>query len=78
MSAKKDFTQVAHNVFLQASGAIPKQAAPKQRGTGRATGGSARMATMTAEERKELALKAAGARWSKNAPVPSGTGARKR
>ena len=36
------------------------------------------MADMTPEQRKELALKAAGARWNKNAPGPDGTGARKR
>jgi hypothetical protein len=35
------------------------------------------MATMTPDERKELALKAAGARWSKTAPSPVGTGAGK-
>lgn len=75
MSAKLDFTQVAHRVMQQATGEIPKVAAPKQKGVGKAVGGSKRMADMTPEQRKELALKAAGARWKKNAPVPAGTGA---
>jgi hypothetical protein len=77
MTAKKDFTQVAHSVMLQATGAIPKIAAPKQKAAGKAVGGAKRMADMTAEQRKELALKAAGARWSKTAPGPDGTGAGK-
>jgi hypothetical protein len=34
---------------------------------------------MTPEQRRELALKAAGARWNKKAPVPvEATGGRKR
>lgn len=77
MTAKKDFSQVAFNVFQQAVGDAPKVAAPKPKAAGKATGGAKRMADMTAEERKELALKAAGARWNKSAPIPKGSGARK-
>ncbi len=70
MSKKLDFSQVAFNVVQQATGEAPKVAAPKQKATGKATGGAKRMADMTAEQRKELALKAAGARWKQKTPVP--------
>ena len=75
--SKKDFSQVAFNVVQQAIGEAPKVAAPKHKAIGKATGGAKRMADMTVEERRELALKAAGARWNKSAPIPKGTGARK-
>lgn len=83
MTSKKDFTQVAFAVFQQAVGEVPKKApSPKQEAgrKGGLKGGAKRMADMTPEERKKLALKAAGARWGKNssAPVPPGSGARKR
>lgn len=76
MSKKLDFWQVAFNVAQQATGEVAKVAAPKQKAVGKATGGAKRMAHMSAEERRELALKAAGARWNKNAPVLK-SGARK-
>lgn len=78
---RKDFSQVALDVVRQATGEQPKPApSPKKEASrkGGLKGGSKRMADMTPEQRKELALKAAGARWSKSAPSPSGTGARKR
>lgn len=73
---KKDFTQVAFSVVQQATGEeakpvkTPKQEASRKGGL---KGGSKRMENLTEEERKELALKAANARWDKNAPdVQSG------
>jgi hypothetical protein len=79
---KKDFSQIAFSVVQQATGEEPKPpiktAKQEARRKGGLKGGKSRMASMTDEERKELALKAAGARWSKNAPSPDGTGARKR
>lgn len=83
MTAKRDFTQVAHQVFLEATGQVPKKApSPKQEAgrKGGLKGGSKRMADMTPEQRKELALKAAGARWNKQkTPAPQETaGSRKR
>lgn len=41
-------------------------------------GGTTRMADMAEDQRKELALKAASARWNKNAPDSNASGARKR
>lgn len=57
---------------------MPKVAAPKKKAAGKTTGGAKRMASLNEEERGALVVKAAGARWNKNAPVPNGTGARKR
>lgn len=80
--AKKDFTQVAFAVVQQATGETPKppeKTAKQEAGRkGGLRGGNSRMASMTTEQRRELALKAAGARWNKDAPGPDGTGARKR
>lgn len=83
MTSKKDFTQVAFAVFQQAVGEVPKKApSPKQEASrkGGLKGGRTRADSMTPEERKELALKAASARWGKEkAPVPGeATGGRKR
>jgi hypothetical protein len=82
MTSKKDFTQVAYAVFQQAVGEVPKKApSPKQEAgrKGGLKGGAKRMTDLTPEQRKELALKAANARWGKsgNAPGPQ-PGARKR
>lgn len=77
---KKDFSQIAFDVVQRAMGEVPKppaKTAKQEAGRkGGLKGGSSRMAGMTAEQKKELALKAAGARWSKNAPVTK-AGARK-
>ena len=64
---------------MQATGEAPRVPAPKPKDIGKAVGGAKRMADLTPEQRKELALKAAGARWAKSgtAPIPSGTGAGK-
>jgi len=59
---------------------VPKRApSPKQEAAskGGKKGGKSRMDAMTDEERRDLALKAAGARWNKTAPGPDGTGAGK-
>jgi len=72
---KKDFSQVAFDVVQQATGEAPKHVKTERQEAGRkggVKGGSKRMANMTPEQRKELALKAAGARWgakSDNAPA---------
>lgn len=76
---KKDFTQIAFAVVQQATGEKPKPVAtPRQEASrkGGLKGGSTRMANMTEEQRRELAVKAASVRWSKNAP-DSKAGARK-
>lgn len=68
---KKDFSQIAFDVVQRATGEAPKvTVTPKQEAgrKGGLKGGAKRMDNMTPEERKELALKAAGARWNKNAP----------
>lgn len=79
---KKDFSQVAFDVVQRAIGEAPAvTTSPKQEAgrKGGLKGGAKRMADLTAEERKELALKAAGARWNKKPPVPQETtGGRKR
>lgn len=77
---KKDFTQVAFAVVQQATGAVPKLApSPKQEAgrKGGLKGGSKRMEKLTEAERHDLAVKAAAVRWSKNAPAPNGTEAKK-
>lgn len=79
---KKDFSQIAFDVVQRATGEKPQAPEPTARQVaGRksgAKGGTKRMDAMTQEERRELALKAAGARWNENAPTPPGAGARKR
>jgi hypothetical protein len=78
---KKDFSQIAFDVAQIATGEAPKAAPSPKQDAGRKggrKGGVSRMESMTSEQRRELALKAAGARWNKDAPGPSGTGARKR
>ena len=73
MAGKKDFSQVAHDVFMQATGQAPE---PKRDTTrqiasrkGGLKGGKGRMASLTPEERSELAKKAATARWHADAPA---------
>lgn len=72
---KKDFTQVAFDVVQRATGATaaPAKTAKQLAGAkGGAKGGAKRMANMSAEERREMALKAANARWAAtndNAPA---------
>lgn len=70
---RKDFTQVAHAIFQKAIGeALPepevdpkKEAAALAGRKGGLTGGVARAKKLTAEERSEIAKKAAATRWNK-------------
>lgn len=66
---KRDFTQVAHDVFRRAIGEVtdapPADESAKAR-AGRAggrKGGAARAASLTAEQRSAIAKRAAAARW---------------
>ncbi len=58
MATKKDFTQVAHAVFMQATGAAPKKAEPTAKQVagrkGGLVGGKKRMDSMTGEEKARL------------------------
>lgn len=68
MAQKKDFTQVAHAVFVQATGGPPLKTAKQLAGRqGGLKGGKARMDAMTDEQRAALALKGVAAR--KKAPA---------
>ena len=70
MATKRDFTQVAHDVFMQATGATPKpkMTARQQAGQkGGLAGGKKRMASMTDEQRSALAMKGVAGR--KKAPA---------
>lgn len=82
MSTRKDFSQVALDVVRRATGEEPPMPEPTPKQVaghkGGSKGGKNRMDALSPEERRELALKAAGARWKKDAPAPIGTGARKR
>jgi hypothetical protein len=65
--AKKDFTQVAFDVFQQAIGEKPKQeplsGKKADSSKGGKIGGKARAEKLTPEQRSEIAKKAAQARW---------------
>ena len=71
MATKKDFTQVAHGVFMQAIGAARKLAAPTAKQLagrkGGLKGGKARMDALTDDQRTALALKGVAGR--KKAPA---------
>ena len=68
MATKKDFTQVAHAVFMQATGGPPVKTAKQLAGRkGGLAGGKKRMATLTDEQRTALALKGVAGR--KKAPA---------
>lgn len=69
---KRDFTQVAHDVFRRAIGEAPAPTPPVDESAkvraGRAggkKGGVARAARLSADERRESARKAARARWGR-------------
>jgi hypothetical protein len=73
--SKKDFSQIAFSVVQQATGDEPKpKTTPRQENSrkGGLKGGVTRMSSLSEDERKVLAVKAASARWSKNAPVERG------
>lgn len=71
---RKDFTQIAHAVFQKAIGEAPpepeidpkKKAAIESGKRGGLTGGTARAKKLTAQERSEIAKKAAQTRWQKH------------
>ncbi len=69
MAGKKDFTQVAHDVFMQATGQAPKAEEPTPRKAasrkGGLKGGVARSVSLTPEQRSEIARKAAQGRWKR-------------
>lgn len=76
---KKDFSQIAFSVVQQATGDEPKPkttARQENSRKGGLKGGATRMSLLSEDERKALAVKAASARWNKNAPG-SKTGAHK-
>jgi hypothetical protein len=66
---KKDFSQIAFNVVQQATGEAPKPPAKtaKQENSrkGGLKGGIKRMASISDNEKSELAKKGAQARWKK-------------
>jgi len=78
---RKDFTQVAFGVVQQATGESPPAKKPlggkkADSSKGGKRGGKSRMDSLTPEQRKELAQKAAVARWGQTAPaVDTGAGA---
>jgi hypothetical protein len=70
MATKKDFTQVAHAVFMQATGQTPKPKQTAKQIAGRAgglKGGKARMESLTDAQRTALAMKGVAGR--KKAPA---------
>ena len=76
MATKKDFTQIAHAVFMQATGAAPKKAEPTAKQIagrkGGLVGGKKRMASMTDDEKVQLSALGVAAR---KTPASSRAGA---
>ena len=65
MATKKDFTQAAHAVFLQATGVVPIKTLSKKQIAGRMgglVGGKKRMGLMTDEEKAKLSALGVAAR----------------
>ena len=66
---KKDFSQIAFDVVRRATGEAPKPAPETERQKnsrkGGLKGGTTRAASLTPEQRSEIAKKAAQGRWSK-------------
>ena len=74
---KKDFSQIALDVVQQAIGEVvpepiddEKKAAQESGRRGGLKGGTARAATLTADQRSEIAKVAASARWKKRSKPP--------
>ena len=69
MATKKDFSQVAHDVFMRATGQAPAKRAPSAKQIagrkGGLKGGAVRAAALTPEQRSDIARVAAQARWKK-------------
>lgn len=78
MATKKDFTQVAHAVFMQATGAAPKKAEPTAKQIagrkGGLIGGKKRMDAMTSDEKTRLSALGVAAR---KTPASVGAGVSK-
>ena len=76
MATKRDFTQVAHDVFMRATGQAPAKKAPNAKQlAGRAgglVGGKKRMESMNTEEKAKLSALGVAAR---KAPASNGAGA---
>lgn len=73
MATKKDFTQVAHAVFLRATGEVETPAQSKKQQSGRKgglIGGEARAAKLSPEQRTEIAKRAAQKRWGNKSTAP--------
>ena len=69
---KKDLNQLAKFLVDQATGDIPTKPESESVKSGRRgglKGGKSRMASLTDEQRYELAMKAAAARWDKGTPA---------
>lgn len=68
MATKKDFTQVAHAVFVQATGGAPVKTAKQIAGRkGGQVGGKKRMDALNEAQRLELSMRGVAAR--KKAPT---------
>jgi hypothetical protein len=71
-SKRKDFTQVAFDVVQRATGEVTAPAPSKKQESGRKgglKGGKERAITLTSSRRREIAVKAAQARWKKKSPT---------
>ena len=74
MPTKRDFSQVMHDVALQATGAAPKPKLTAKQAAGRKgglVGGKMRMESMTDEERAKMSALGVAAR---KTPASSGAG----
>lgn len=70
-SKRKDFTQTALDVVRKATGEVTAPAPSKKQESGRKgglIGGQERAISLTALRRREIAVKAAQARWKKKSP----------
>jgi hypothetical protein len=71
MATKKDFTQVAHAVFVQATGGAPASKVTAKQEAGRKgglAGGKKRMAALTEAQRHELAMLGVASRKAPTVP----------
>jgi hypothetical protein len=70
-SKRKDFTQTALDVVRKATGEATAPTLSKKQESGRKgglLGGQGRAISLTSARRREIALKAAQARWKKKSP----------
>lgn len=69
---RKDFTQIAFGVVQRATGEVTAPALSKKQESGRKgglIGGKGRAITLSSSRRREIAVKAAEARWKKKSPT---------